>query len=404
MKKSILPLLALAALALPVRAITDAELAGLSASNGFYRASVLTTSGYSGSEVLTDFPVLVRIKPGSPSGFAYSDMMFPDTGKDLGFVDMEGNGLAFDLDEWNTSGTSIYWVNVPIVTNGTQFVMVYRSAQTGKSLNGNNAFADYAGVWHLGETATKSTTIKDSTDNHLDGTSHANSSPLAEGAIGGAGQINTTDNNSGMANGIQVALGAANSAERAVVDGLIPEFTASFWWRHPKNVNTRWNCVIGRKNGNADPAWGLHFDQQNGNYSPIRVFSAGTADSHCQKPTCQQTARETWYKVDLVYYLDPSDSTKARYKIYWNGANPTDGATYNGVLPGNSTGNFCIGGGGGRPYRGWMDEVRLRKFVPTADWVKAEYDQAGGMFLANGGVQSAEVVPAQTQGVGFFID
>ncbi len=135
------------------------------------------------------------------------------------------------------------------------------------------------------------------------------------------------------------------------------------------------------------PAWGLQFDQQNGNYSPIRVFSAGTADGQCQKPTCQQTARETWYKVDLVYYLDPSDSTKARYKIYWNGANPTDGATYNGVLPGNSTGNFCFGGGGGRPYRGWMDEVRLRKFIPTADWVKAEYDQAtSASFLTKAAV------------------
>ena len=43
-RKLFLPLLAFAALALPASAITDAELAGLSASNGFYRASVITTS------------------------------------------------------------------------------------------------------------------------------------------------------------------------------------------------------------------------------------------------------------------------------------------------------------------------------------------------------------------------
>ena len=376
--KKLLPLLALCAIALPSAAITDQELRAI-VPNGFSRAAVFTVNGYAGGTPLTNFPVLVKIAAGSPSGFDYADLNFSAAGEehDLGFVDMEGHGLAFDLDEWNASGTSIYWVNVPLVTNGTQFVMVYRSAQTGKSLNGNNAFADYTGVWHLGETTSGSTTIKDSTDNHLDGTSHANSSPLAAGAIGGSRQINTTDNNSGMANGIQVPLGAATSAERAVVDGLIPEFTASFWWRHPKNVNTRWNCVIGRKNGNADPAWGLQFDQQNASYSPIRVFSAGTSDTHCQKPACPQTLRETWYKVDLVYYRNPTDATKCKFILYWNGGNTaTTNDTYNALFPANSTGNFCIGGGGGRPYRGWMDEVRLRKFVPTADWVKADFDQA----------------------------
>ena len=384
-------LLAALAFLTPARAIADItneELAGIAASNGFYRASVMTVNGYNGAAPLTNFPVLVKIAAGSPTGFQYSDLMFPSTGDDLGFVDMEGHGLPFEIDEWNTSGTSVLWVNVPIVTNGVQFVMVYRSAQTGKSLNGNNPFADYVGVWHLGETASGETTIKDSTDNKLNGTSHANSSRLAEGAIGGGRRINTTDEKSGMANGIQVSLGGATSAERAAVDGLIPEFTASFWWRHPSDKNTRWNCLIGRKNGNADPGWGLQFDQQNANYTPIRVFTRGTADSQCVKPTSSQTSRETWYKVDLIYYLDPSNATKGRYKIYWDGANPTDGATSNSTLPGNPSGDFCIGGGGGRPYTGWMDEVRLRKFVPTADWVKAEYDQAtSATFLSK-----AEVV------------
>ena len=371
----------------PAKAITDEELRDI-VPNSFSRASVITVNGYNGSAPLTNFPVLVKISAGSPTEFAYSDLNFPTTGDDLGFVDMEGNGLPFEIDEWNMSGTSVLWVNVPIVTNGTQFVMVYRSSQTGKSLNANNPFADYVGVWHLGETATASTTIKDSTDNHLDGTSLANSSPLAGGAIGGARRINTTDANSGMANGIQIALGAANSAKRTAVDSITNEFTVSFWWRHP-TVNSRYNCIVGRKNGNDDPAWGLQFNGADNKYTPVRVFSAGTTDKQCQTPACSQTSRETWYKVDLVYYLDPNNSTKGRYKIYWNGgASPTDGATYNNVLPGNSTGDFCIGGGGGRPYLGWMDEVRLRKFIPTGDWVKAEHDQAtSASFLSK-----AEVV------------
>ena len=385
-----------ASLVLPASAITDEERQELRAivPASFSRAAVMTVGESAVSAPLTNFPVLVKIAAGenaSPSGFAYSDLNFPTTGDDLGFVDMEGNGLPFEIDEWNTSGTSVLWVNVPVVTNGAQFIMVYRSSQTGKSLNANNPFADYVGVWHLGETASGSTTIKDSTDNHLNGTSHANSSPLAAGAIGGARRINTSNDNSGMANGIQIALGAANSAERAAVDGLTPEFTASFWWRHPNNLNTRWGCIIGRKNGNSDPAWGLQFDANDDKYTPVRVFTAGTVDSQCVKPACSQTSRETWYKVDLVYsYTVSGTKTNGNYSIYWNGvvASGTDKKdTYNKTLPGNSTGNFCIGGGGGRPYTGWMDEVRLRKFIPTADWVKAEYDQAtSASFLTKAAV------------------
>ena len=385
--KKILSCAATAALFATVAPMARGDLADI-VPDGFARATEFTVNGYNGTTPLTNFPVLVKISAGSPTGFKYSDLMFPDTGDDLGFVDAQGNGLPFEIDEWNTNGTSVLWVTLPEMTLDTNFVMVYRSAKTGKSLNGNNPFADYVGVWHLGETASGKTTIKDSTDNHLDGSSHANSSVLEEGAIGRARRINTTDNNSGMSNGIQVSLGGATSAERATVDGIIPEFTASFWWRHPSGMNTRWNCIIGRKNGNADPGWGLQFDQQNSSYSPVRVFTRGTADSQCEKPTCLQTLRTTWYKVDLIYsYTVSGTTTNGTYKIYWNGANPTSADTYNKTLPGNPSGDFCIGGGGGRPYTGWMDEVRVRKFVPSSDWVKAEYDQATvASFLTSTGI------------------
>ena len=388
-RKLLLPLLALAALALPARAITDEELRAIVPAS-FSRASVITVNGYNGSAPLANFPVLVKIETGAPTGFQYSDLMFPTTGEDLGFVDMEGNGLPFEIDEWNTSGTSVLWVNVPVVTNGAQFVMVYRSAQTGKSLNANNPFADYVGVWHLGETANGSTTIKDSTDNNLNGTSPANSSPRAEGAIGGSRRINTNDGVNGYAQCIQVPLGGANSAARAAVDGLVPEFTASFWWRHPKDFKTRWNQLIGRKLGPDDPTWHLVFDLNSTTRNQLRVYTAGTdGNKHYATPKSPQTTCEVWYKLDLIYYLDPQNPAKGRYKIYFNGANPTEGAAYADAPAVNSTGDFYIGGSGGsRPYLGWMDEVRIRKFIPTVDWMKAEYDQAtSAAFLSK-----AEVV------------
>ncbi|MBQ7722674.1 MAG: hypothetical protein IJT64_07210, partial [Kiritimatiellae bacterium] len=154
--KKILSCAATAALFATVAPMARGDLADI-VPDGFARATEFTVNGYNGTTPLTNFPVLVKISAGSPTGFKYSDLMFPDTGDDLGFVDAQGNGLPFEIDEWNTNGTSVLWVTLPEMTLDTNFVMVYRSAKTGKSLNGNNPFADYVGVWHLGETASGKT-------------------------------------------------------------------------------------------------------------------------------------------------------------------------------------------------------------------------------------------------------
>ena len=144
----------------------------------FARGVKFTVAGYNGgAEVQTDFPVLVRISEAGISGFHYSD--FYADGSDLslvdiGFVDAEGNGLAYDIDTWNPSGESLVWVKLPRMTNGTEFAMWYRCSKTGKVLNSDNVWADYTGVWHLNESGSGSanpkTEVKDSSANVLHGT------------------------------------------------------------------------------------------------------------------------------------------------------------------------------------------------------------------------------------------
>ena len=143
----------------------------------FARGVKFTVAGYNGgSEVQTNFPVLVRLST-AISGFTYSD--FYADGSDLslvdiGFVDAEGNGLAYEIDTWNPSGESLVWVNLPRMTNGTEFAMWYRSSKTGKELNSDNVWADYTGVWHLNESGSGSanpkTEVNDSSSNVLHGT------------------------------------------------------------------------------------------------------------------------------------------------------------------------------------------------------------------------------------------
>ncbi len=139
------PVLALCALALPARA--DLPRPDPSVAE-FARGVKFTVTGYTETEVLTNFPVLVRLST-AITGFTYSD--FYADGSDLslvdiGFVDAETNGIADEIDTWNPSGESLVWVNLPRMTNGTEFVMWYRSSKTGKALNSDNVWADYTGV------------------------------------------------------------------------------------------------------------------------------------------------------------------------------------------------------------------------------------------------------------------
>ena len=143
-----------------------------------------TVSGYAaGKPALSGFPVLVRIQNGSPSGFSYDDLQSKSTGADIAFVDMSGNGLPFEIDTWNPSGTSLIWVRLPSMTNGTEFVMCWGSTSSGKTVCPDNPWSNYTGVWHMGETGTPSSsspvTIHDSTANGLDG-----STPVGGAASG----------------------------------------------------------------------------------------------------------------------------------------------------------------------------------------------------------------------------
>ena len=52
---------------------------------------------------LADFPVLVRISSTTPSGFSYEDC--PDASH-LWFADDGGAALPFEVDTWDTNGTS----------------------------------------------------------------------------------------------------------------------------------------------------------------------------------------------------------------------------------------------------------------------------------------------------------
>lgn len=198
--------------------------------NGFFRGAAIVVNNLSDNVRLTNFPVLVRISSENFSGFSYGDMFASATGRDIAFTDAQGRGLAYDIDTWNTNGTSLAWVTVPVLTNGTKIAMFYRSGNDGKSVCPGNAFSDYVGVWHMNEAADGVTTIYDSTTNDLYGTSVASSLSKSDGIVGRARYITANETISANSkpvapydSGVTVDM-TEDAAKLALVDSIIPEF------------------------------------------------------------------------------------------------------------------------------------------------------------------------------------
>ena len=126
-----------------------AEITDLSGA-GMVQSFDITFSGYSGSETLADFPVLVRLSP-TLNGFDYSCCRAD--GSDIRFFDASGNILSREIDTWNPGGESLVWVKVPSLSASTKITCLYGFAGAAPGSASEVWSNGYAAVWHLGESA-----------------------------------------------------------------------------------------------------------------------------------------------------------------------------------------------------------------------------------------------------------
>ena len=360
----------------------------------FARGVKFTVNGYTGTEVLTNFPVLVRLST-AITGFNYSD--FYADGSDLslvdiGFVDAETNGIPYEIDTWNPSGESLVWVNLPRMTNGTEFAMWYRSSKTGKALNPDNVWADYTGVWHLNESGagSSSTPVLDSTTNYLHGAAQGQASSVSAGKIGGSWRIATVYNRVDAS----ILIDLADAVKNAKVDDLGDTFSASFWLQK-KNLETKW-CVTGlnRRADGSTAGWGAQIHDDN---TQLRVYGNGGKNTYAntEKMSGFSTANQ-WNKIDVIWY---NENGTGKMIVYRNGANKVGGGTLNPATPVvQPSGQPLVMGNftsptSDRAWSGELDEVRLVKGIPSAARVQADYDTVNSSaFLTAGSVVEVAVV------------
>ena len=338
----------------------------------FARGAQFEVAGYDASKsALSDFPVLVRIANDSPSGFAYSQLQSPSTGADLCFIDMDGNGLPFEIDTWDPDGTSLVWVTLPSMEHGTQFVMCWGSATSGKTVCADNPFAGYKGVWHM-----DSVDPDDSSPNGFNGTHRTDNLSAVNGPVGTAVNVPRVNNNDGMTCG-------------QIIPN--PELTGGFTvegWCRPTQYG-------GMGDGAAMFGKRQFISIRIASDSQVTVTTPGKSDH--KLTGLALPAVNTWWHWAVTFKMNTGTDG---LKLYVNGQcvktagagdiNDKTGTTE--VFLGNNEWN--------QAFKGDLDEIRLSAGLKSADWIYATYAaQSDAAFLTAGAAQAYEASAAPDVGL-----
>ena len=336
----------------PVRAV-DASV--------FAKSVAFTVSGYTGSSTLKDFPVAVRLADGSPAVFRYADMADASRGAELRFADGAGRSLSYEIERWNPGGESLIWVRIPSLAKGTKFTMHY-GGRPGDVVEPRSTWsAGYVGVWHMAE---EGGVVADSTPNGLDAVPKGNAASKQVAADGVLGKARVNSTSSHTYSG-QAVLQVDDSTPLNVGG----DFTVSGWVRMTAAASGKGLARIFCRNRNfiSAPDWQLYIT----GYDVLNVQVGKDATASGAIPS----AENAWVHIAGVF-----DGTN--FTAYANGEKVFGAA----VPPVTDSDHPLVFGSNDRRswqghFTGLFDEFRLRDAASSADWVKAEYDQASPGFL-----------------------
>lgn len=106
----------------------------------------ITFPGYTGTEALYDFPVLVRISDALIDGLQTKKLS--KDGADVRFFSEGGTELAHEIDTWNPNGESLVWVKVPELASATTITMLWGGTSPRTTADAD-VWSAYDGVWHF---------------------------------------------------------------------------------------------------------------------------------------------------------------------------------------------------------------------------------------------------------------
>ena len=322
----------------------------------------ITFPGYSGSETLPDFPVLIKISP-ARNNFDYSACKVANGG-DLRFAASDGTLLASEVDTWNPSGESLVWVKVPSFRKDTVITAYYGNA-TPDAVTASDVWANgYVGVWHLNEAATP---LADSSGKATPFVLPVNTKDRTTYATNGvAGGKSVSFDNEWYGDGMYSRLEAADDPD---LRGLT-NFTVECWTYQTRYRDDGEATIIGSRYN-----WKL-YQATSGKLSSRWMKADGSVVWGISTPS--GPALNEWTYQTFV--RDFTSVSSADTTWYLNGGSVATKNESNAESTGNGGEvNLAFGGGDNiRTVPGSIDEVRVSNVARSSDWIKASHDCVKG--------------------------
>jgi len=334
----------------------------------------LTISGYTRSAVLTNFPVLVTLNSGI-SGFHYSDFQ-SGSNADLRFTDAtQTNELNYEVDQWDTTGNSYVWVQIPRLTNNTSIRMFWGKAGVATpayATNGAAWSANYLSVYHLNRngSAIDLRNAAGNTNNLVNG---GGATSVSGGRIGYGAKFD----------------GGTNDTHYLTVPNYVGFPTAGnpytvSAWVNMTVTNPAWRVLLGVNETNSAKGISL---RDNATVT-LCANTYNSVDNFLFADSPYSTGQ--WYYVSMRF-----DGTKEH--LYINGVPQGGGSgtsvtqNYSGAVELDLAREYSTRGGGVSCFtvKCMQDEVRVSTVARSTNWVWAEWMTmaSNSVFYSNGSVE-----------------
>jgi hypothetical protein len=312
--------------------------------NNQQRSLKIRFDAYTGTETLTNFPVLVTFNTGI-TNFSYSSFKSPADGADLRFANSNlSEALNYEIEKWDSNGNSYVWVQVPALSSSNDFIWALwgGSAYTTPppyATNGDTWSAEYAAVWHL------NTICTDSTANRNEGTPSGNPTNVLTAMIaGGMDLVSPPPTNYASCN---------NSASLSITGSV----TVSAWvyWRNGRGFMS--------KEYQSNSGYAAEIDDGAGK---IRWYTWGLSGSFDTRSSSSLPSNE-WHHLALVY-----DNDKGKKLIYFDGILNTSADATGSIT--QNVDSFYLGfsklsGNVSQYLDGMLDEMRVENTARSSNWL-----------------------------------
>ena len=341
-----------------------------------YYKMKITFAGYTNSETLLDFPVLVQFGANIP-GFSYSQFASPTSGADLRFTAEDGRELPYQIDTWNPSGESFVWVQAPSIGSSTDYITACWGNPADRAIqpwttNGTmwttlNDTNEFVLVYHLGQTGFPFT------DSAL---KYPADSGVAPGSTAGLIGNGNDFNGSQFLNG-------------GLID-LPKTFTVSAWINIASTANSEQTIWCNKSGGWNVDGWDFYVDSYNTNDGIIYFdTSDGVGGDVPPRTAVHAVSFGQWHLL-----TGTMDGINGVAHVYVDGVDETINTSVDTAFQVTNyarCGSLLTGTpgtGGNLCFDGMMDETRIEDSVRDPAWVWASWATvADSAFLEYGTIE-----------------